>query len=87
MRRTHYRNGDEITLFENGCDGCEILVINGILCHERGCPDAWKDTALECWECGCDFYPTERHQKSCQDCLIDWADAIQGEEEDASESV
>ena len=25
------------------CDSCEVLVINNVICHETGCPDAWKD--------------------------------------------
>jgi len=47
------------------CDSCEVLVINGVICHERGCPDAWRDEIRECCECGCDFHPTERHQRFC----------------------
>ena len=41
--RTHYRNGDEIHLKGCGCDGCQPLMIQGILCHETGCPFEWKD--------------------------------------------
>jgi hypothetical protein len=68
-RRTHYRNGDEIGMAWNGCDGCSPAMINGILCHEHGCPDAWRDKTVECFECGCDFFPEESRQRLCNDCL------------------
>ena len=67
MRRQRYRNGDEITL-PGGCDGCHPSRINGVLCHEAGCPEAWRDHAVECRECGCDFYPEERSRRVCEDC-------------------
>jgi hypothetical protein len=43
--RANYRNGDPIDLKHNGCDGCSPAMVNGTLCHERGCPDAWRDSA------------------------------------------
>ena len=45
------------------CDQCELLRINGVICHERGCPNmgARWDAEDERWikvytcrECGCD---------------------------------
>jgi hypothetical protein len=66
MARTHYANGDEITL--GNCDGCSPSRINGVFCHETGCPDAWRDHATECFECGCEFFPEEPHQNICEDC-------------------
>ena len=50
------------------CDSCEVLNINGINCHEYGCPDVWKDYPVECFECGCEFMPTGRFQGVCEDC-------------------
>jgi hypothetical protein len=44
------------------CDQCQMLSINGVPCHETGCPnshsryDADSDTWIkqrECFECGC----------------------------------
>jgi len=67
MRET-YRNGDEITLQANGCDGCSPAMVNGTLCHETGCPESWRDYARECFECGCDFVPESRYQRNCVDC-------------------
>jgi hypothetical protein len=68
MKRTNYRNGDPITL-PGGCDDCQPAMIQGVLCHETGCKDAWRDSSVECKECGCDFYPDHRGQQFCgQDC-------------------
>jgi hypothetical protein len=63
--RTEYANGDGITLTGCGCDGCSPSRINGVFCHEQGCPDAWRDYPRECAWCGCDFLPEDRHQSLC----------------------
>jgi hypothetical protein len=47
------------------CESCEALNINGIKCHETGCPDAWKDKYIECKECGTLFQPEEKYQVCC----------------------
>ena len=47
------------------CDSCEALVINGVLCHEHGCPDYWKDTKRDCKECGREFKTESRHDQFC----------------------
>lgn len=65
MKRRTYRNGDSIDL--GSCNGCNPCAINGVLCHETGCPDAWRDHPRECFECGCDFFPSERFQTICPD--------------------
>lgn len=49
------------------CDQCEVLVINGVICHERGCPDAWKDETRECKWCGTEFKPEEKDQHFCDE--------------------
>jgi len=55
------------------CDSCEALMINGILCHEQGCPDAWRDKERECKECGCMFIPKVKGQKVCSEqCANDY---------------
>jgi len=45
------------------CDQCELLRINGVVCHEIGCPNMgakWDHEReqwvhyVECWECGCE---------------------------------
>lgn len=61
--RTHYRNGDEITL--GSCDGCTVCRINGVLIHESGCPESWRDYKVECKECGCEFWPDHKGQQFC----------------------
>jgi len=47
------------------CDSCEILVINNVICHETGCPNAWKDETRVCKWCGRSFKPKNRHQQCC----------------------
>lgn len=71
IMREEYKNGDEVGLKQNGCDGCSPTVIQGVFCHEQGCPDAWRDRAKACDECGNDFYPTDRYQSVCDDCCSD----------------
>lgn len=47
------------------CDSCEILYINGVRCHEPGCPYAWRDVKEKCAWCGVDFVPDHRDQEYC----------------------
>jgi hypothetical protein len=68
MKREKYRNGDSVGLAANGCDGCQLASINGQLCHETGCPEAWRDNSIECADCGCDFIRSERDETICPDC-------------------
>ena len=49
------------------CKQCQALRINGVLCHEHGCPDAWKDYQVNCKWCGQEFKPETRHQICCSD--------------------
>lgn len=49
------------------CKSCDSVVINGVYCHEKGCPDAWRDSARECKECGCQFTPDESGQLFCSE--------------------
>lgn len=55
------------------CKSCETLVINGVLCHEIGCPDAWMNEIRECDWCGREFKPEDRYQKFCsEECREDY---------------
>jgi hypothetical protein len=65
--RLTYRNGNAKTLIHQNCDQCDAIFINGKLCHEIGCPDSWKDYAIECKECGTLFIPAERYQDCCSE--------------------
>lgn len=57
----------------NHCSSCEACVINGVYCHETGCPDSWKDERRECKWCGLTFTPKEKHQWCCCDeCFQDY---------------
>ncbi len=53
------------------CNSCEIMIINGVKCHERGCPDTWEDEQRECNWCGAEFKPTEKDQQLCSDDCIE----------------
>lgn len=54
------------------CDSCNVLNINGINCHETGCPDAWEDYLSECVWCGQEFKPKWKNQQYCSDsCMYD----------------
>lgn len=63
--RKHYNNGDEITMSSVGCDGCQPAIVNGTMCHEQGCPEAWRDYARECPWCGALFHATDKSQQVC----------------------
>lgn len=49
------------------CDSCQILRINGIITHETGCPNSFKDKKVICKECGQEFVPEEKYQKFCSE--------------------
>lgn len=46
---------------------CEKLRINGVLTHEIGCPEAWRDYEQECKWCGQSFKPEEMGQDCCSE--------------------
>jgi len=51
------------------CHSCELLAINGVGCHESGCPDAWKDQVRSCKWCGQEFKPLLPGMNCCsEDC-------------------
>ena len=53
------------------CHSCNMLRINGVVTHETGCPDAWRDEIRECKECGSEFLPTEQRLVCCCDiCMV-----------------
>lgn len=45
------------------CMSCEALRVNGVLCHELGCPDG--KNVRECKECGSEFVTESRNQLFC----------------------
>ena len=68
------------------CTSCTALRINGILCHELGCPDAYKDSVRECKECGCEFYPESNFDKFCSaSCYASYNGIFEDELESDSE--
>lgn len=53
------------------CRSCEMLSINGVACHEMGCPDAWNTGTRDCKECGVLFKPEFINQQFCSDECFD----------------
>ncbi len=53
------------------CTQCQYVYINGVGCHETGCPEMWKNQAVHCFECGFPFLRNERYQKTCENCQLD----------------
>jgi len=56
------------------CDQCEALMINGVYCHEAGCPnqnakwDADRDSWIRYFDCFTCGFPVERGEHcNCQD--------------------
>lgn len=64
------------------CDACHVMYVNGIKCHEAGCPEAWRDYDRECFECGHSFRPTDRHQALCEGCTEDYERGAAGDDLD-----
>jgi hypothetical protein len=50
---------------------CDKLRINGVLCHEHGCSESWKDKKHECKWCGSDFEPEQQGQVVCDESCSD----------------
>jgi hypothetical protein len=49
------------------CEQCQVVRINGMRCHEIGCPIAWREEVRECKECGQEFSPEQPQQDCCSD--------------------
>jgi len=65
------------------CDSCNVMIINGVVCHEAGCPDAWRDEERECQWCGQKFIPEDKHQRCCSEsCEMDYQGIPYEPEED-----
>ncbi len=73
------------------CDQCEQLRINGVVCHEIGCPNmgrTWDEDREQwikyraCFECGCDVEVGE----SC-DCQDDFEEVWECEDDECFEDI
>jgi Zn finger protein HypA/HybF involved in hydrogenase expression len=62
-------------------------MVNGVYCHEQGCPDAWRNYTIDCWECGFEFQREERYQQVCGDCASDRTWHIQHGDDSTEEGV
>lgn len=55
------------------CDQCQVVRINGVACHETGCPNSWKDPITdqphpsECRWCGTMFTPMDKGEAWCDE--------------------
>jgi hypothetical protein len=47
------------------CSSCQVMVINGVRCHEYGCREAWRDEIRDCKWCGSEFEPQEWWTQFC----------------------
>ncbi len=61
-----------------GCNECNVISINGVACHENGCPKSWIDPVTEtpykkeCKVCGVEFEPEDRWVDACEGCNEDY---------------
>lgn len=68
LRARGFDNSREYKDDDNGvsvvplCSQCEVLVINGVACHEIGCPNATKDCK------GCDDQVPKMGPGYCENC-------------------
>jgi hypothetical protein len=49
------------------CESCDSCYIQGVFCHETGCPDSHVGTVEGCLWCGREFEPESRDQKFCDE--------------------
>jgi len=55
------------------CDQCQLVSIQGVVCHEQGCPKDWVDPetgegySVECGWCGERFAPYRKDETCCSD--------------------
>jgi hypothetical protein len=50
------------------CYDCDAAMIQGVFCHESGCPSSWRDVRRECRVCGYGFKPAAQAETVCADC-------------------
>ncbi len=63
------------TMVRVSCPSCQVVAINGVVCHELGCSESWRNPRTgrgydrKCRFCGCKFEPESRDQRFCgEDC-------------------
>lgn len=56
------------------CPSCQLVSINGVLCHETDCPHAWRGNQRECSWCDAKFLPEQFMQECCSHtCHVAWS--------------
>ena len=67
------------------CDQCEALTINGVFCHETGCPNSgkvWDKSdqqwvrVYECPECGGKYFDRQDAAECCNGPSDDMVDSL-----------
>lgn len=76
------------------CNQCEAAMINGVYCHESGCPNQDKkynaeseswESVFECSECGSEYDSAESAGECCQSGFDYVMESIDLEDEDEDE--
>lgn len=57
-----------MTEIDYTCDQCQALMINGVYCHETGCPNAHSLACRKCDECEIVYFPKYDRQRVCLQC-------------------
>lgn len=55
-----YKEDAEGWVVRVGCSQCQAVNINGVSCHETGCPNVV--TYVECYSCGAEFRRGDSHE-------------------------
>jgi hypothetical protein len=74
------------------CKSCEALRINGVYCHETGCPDSHLNSkgepyAVECKWCGTSFIPEEKGMKFCSNSCCCAYNGLPCEDDEEDEDI
>lgn len=65
---------------------CEKLRINGVLTHEIGCTEAWRDQVRKCKWCGSEFKPEARFDYFCDGKCHAYYDGVEVDVEECDHS-
>jgi hypothetical protein len=63
--KTDFRRKRDRAIESGRCPSCSASVVNGVYCHEAGCPDSHLFVKGECPWCGQMFQAEEKGQKFC----------------------
>lgn len=52
------------------CDQCDSTTINGVFCHETGCPNDFRERS--CQDCSEIFLALAHRARRCDECNAAW---------------